>query len=113
MQIDSFQVERFLTRKYVPTFFQSEKTRYLSPNFIKKKLPFRRRKKTTGRALNLAKHIIIIFVQVRVPGFVLNRRTSVSVIVFILTTENLLDRYQQNMHVFVEFNKNCANFARN
>ena len=36
MQIDSFQVERFLTRKYVPTFFQSEKTRYLSPNFIKK-----------------------------------------------------------------------------
>ena len=60
MQIDSFQVERFLTRKYVPTFFQSEKTRYLSPNFIKKKLSFRRRKKTTGRALNLAKHIIII-----------------------------------------------------
>ena len=60
MQIDSFQVERFLTRKYVSTFFQSEKTRYLSPNFIKKKLLFRRRKKTTGRALNLAKHIIII-----------------------------------------------------
>ena len=59
MQIDSFQVERFLTRKYVSTFFQSEKTRYLSPN-LKKKLPFRRRKKTTGRALNLAKHIIII-----------------------------------------------------
>ena len=36
MQINSSQVERFLTRKYVPTFFQSEKTRYLSPNFIKK-----------------------------------------------------------------------------
>ena len=35
MQIDSFQVERFLTRKYVPTFFQSEKTRYLSPNLKK------------------------------------------------------------------------------
>ena len=58
MQIDSFQVERFLTWMY--TFFQSEKTRGLSPNFIKK-LPFRRRrKKPTGRALNLAKHIIII-----------------------------------------------------
>ena len=40
-------------------FFKVKK-QDISPNFIKKKLPFRRRKKTTGRALNLAKHIIII-----------------------------------------------------
>ena len=55
MQIDSFQVDRFLTRKYVPTFFQSEKTRYLSPNFKKKNCHLEEEKKTHRAGIKFGK----------------------------------------------------------
>ena len=61
MQIDSFQVERFLTRKYVHTYsFSKWKNKRFISQFYKKKCHLEEEKKTTGRALNLAKHIIII-----------------------------------------------------
>ena len=55
-----FSSREVFDKKVCTYFFSKWKNKRFISQFYKKILPFRRRKKPTGRALNLAKHIIII-----------------------------------------------------